>query len=104
MFGAMQQSRQELDRLRTTVDTLGRELEKLNAEVLYWKKRGTDKLDDPCDDPNDNDDSLWQRLAAREVEAAREKVSRSTPEAAMALITELIRDKQEALVSECATL
>jgi hypothetical protein len=103
MLGAMQQSRQELDRLRTTVDTLGRELEKLNAEVLYWKSE-TDKrklqlgehlLDDPCDP---NDDSLWQRLAAREVEAARERVSR-TPETAMTLIIELIRDKQEALVS-----
>jgi hypothetical protein len=77
-------------------------VESLNAEILYWKSE-TDKrkvqlgeylLDDPCD----ADDSLWQTLAAREVAAARERVI-GDPEAAMALIMELVRDKHACMVS-----
>ena len=105
----MQESQKELDRLTATVDRLGHEMERLNSEILYWKSE-TDKrkqqlgeylLDDPCDP---GDDSLWQQLVAREVEEAREKMGGGSsggvdPEVvAMALITELVRDKQEALV------
>ena len=105
----MQESQKELDRLTATVDRLGHELERLNSEILYWKSE-TDKrkqqlgeylLDDPCDP---GDDSLWQQLVAREVEEAREKMGGGSggvdPQVvvAMALITELVRDKQEALV------
>jgi hypothetical protein len=77
-------------------------LERLHAEILYWKAE-TDKrkvqlgeylLDDPCDP----DDSLWERLAAREVAEARLRVS-NNPAAAMEIIMELVRDKQECLVS-----
>ena len=101
MLGAVQESRAELDRLTSTVDALGLEMERLNAEILYWKSE-TDKrkiqlgehhlLDD------DADDGLWRRLAAREVAEARERVAKN-PEIAMALITELVRDKRECMVS-----
>ena len=73
------------------------ELERLNAEILFWKNE-TDRrkvqlgeylLDDPCDP---DDDSLWQRHAAREVEAARERLARE-PECALALVMELVREK-----------
>ena len=65
------QSTAEIERLTSTVDILGVELERLNAEILYWKSE-TDKrklqlgehlLDEPCDP----DDTLWLRLAAGEV-------------------------------------
>ena len=78
------------------------EIERLNAEILYWKAE-TDKrkvqlgeymLDDPCDP----DDSLWERLVAREVSLARERIA-ADPDAAMCVIIELVRDKQECLVS-----
>jgi hypothetical protein len=77
-------------------------IEQLNAEILYWKSE-TDKrkvqlgeylLDDPCD----VDDSLWQTLAAEEVAEARQRVV-GDPEAAMALIMELVRDKHACMVS-----
>ena len=76
-------------------------MEQLNAEILYWKSE-TDKrkvqlgeylLDDPCD----VDDSLWQTLAAEEVAEARQRVE-GDPEAAMALIMELVRDKHACMV------
>jgi hypothetical protein len=79
-----------------------REQERLNAEILYWMNE-TDKrkvqlgeylLDAPCDP----DDSLWERLAAREVAMARERIA-ADPCAAMGIIMELVRDKQECLVS-----
>ena len=78
------------------------ERERLNAEILYWMNE-TDKrkvqlgeylLDSPCDP----DDSLWERLAAREVASARERIA-ADPLAAMGIIMELVRDKQECLVS-----
>lgn len=106
MQSAQESSTKELDRLTATVDTLGRELERLNAEILYWKSEtdrrklqlGEHILDDPC---NPGDDSLWLRLAAREVAEAKEKTAQD-PALAMTLITELVRDKQEALVCfEC---
>ncbi len=73
------------------------ELARLNAEVLFWKAE-TDKrkellgehfLDDPCDPTGD---SLWQKHAAREVEAARERLSKE-PGCAVALVMTLVRDK-----------
>ena len=80
------------------------ERERLNAEILYWMTE-TDKrkvqlgeylLDAPCDP----DDSLWEQLAAREVASARERIA-ADPLAAMGIIMELVRDKQECLVSVC---
>ena len=74
------------------------EIERLNAEILFWKSE-TDKrkvqlgeylLDDPCDP---GDDSLWQKHAACEVEAARERLTRE-PGCALALVMALVRDKQ----------
>ena len=78
-------------------------IDRLNAEVLYWKSE-TDKrkvqlgeyqlLDDPSDP---NDESLWEKLlVARYVDQARERIAAG--EDAIDLITELIRDKQECLV------
>jgi hypothetical protein len=80
------------------------DIERLHAEILYWKSEvdkrkvqlGEYILDDPCDP----DDSLWERLVAREVELARERIA-ADPAAAMGIIIELVRDKQEYLVSGC---
>ena len=102
MFSSIRESRSELDRLSSNVDVMGKELEKLNSEILYWKSE-TDKrkiqlgehlLDDPCDP----DDRLWEQLAVREVDEARWRIARN-PEVTMAIVTALVRDKQEAMVS-----
>ena len=91
----------EMDRLSLNVDKLGVELRRLNAEILYWKSE-TDKrklqlgehlLDDPCDP----DDTLWERLAAREV-AEKCAVVAKAPGMTAAIIMELVRDKQESLM------
>ena len=79
-------------------------INRLNAEILYWKSE-TDKrkvqlgeyqlLDDPSDP---DDESLWEKLVVvRYVDQARERIAAG--EDAIDLITELIRDKQECLVS-----
>lgn len=101
-------SSKEHDHLTASVNVLQRELERLNAEILYWKSE-TDKrklqlgehlLDDPSDPC---DDSLWRGLVSRELEEMRAKVEQH-PECTMTLIAELIRDKQECMVRRCRLL
>jgi hypothetical protein len=89
--------------MSTTSSATTTTINRLNAEILFWKSE-TDKRKVQLgeytllDDPSDPNDDLWEKLAACEVAQARERIAAGEVDA-VALITELIRDKQACLVS-----